>query len=144
MASQITWVKSLAQGVVYVFGGSSGWYGVMYFLLVVLFTFFYTDVLFSQQNYGENLKRSGAQIPGVTAGGPTQRYLTKVMRRITLPGALFLGVVGIVPFIAEHVTGVQSIQLSSMGLIIVVGVVLDTMKQIEAQLIMRRYEGFIK
>ena len=69
------------------FGGNNVWYALMYFLMVVLFTFFYTDVLFSQQNYGDNLKKQGAQIPGVKPGAPTQKYLTKVQRRITLPGA---------------------------------------------------------
>jgi preprotein translocase subunit SecY len=80
------------------FGGISSTYWIMYFIMVVGFTFFYTDVLFTQQNYGENLKRSGAQVPGVTKGAPTQRYLTRVLRRITLPGALLLGMVAIMPF----------------------------------------------
>jgi preprotein translocase subunit SecY len=142
--SSASWVKTLAQGAVYVFGGNSGWYGVMYFLLVVLFTFFYTDVLFSQQNYGENLKRAGAQIPGVTSGAPTQRYLTRVMRRITLPGALFLGVVAVLPYLVGIVvpfagnTGL--LLVSSSGLLIVVGVVRDLFVNLEAELKLRGYD----
>ncbi|MGD0574845.1 MAG: preprotein translocase subunit SecY [Anaerolineales bacterium] len=142
--STASWVKTLAQGAVYVFGGNSGWYGAMYFLLVVLFTFFYTDVLFSQQNYGENLKRAGAQIPGVTSGAPTQRYLTRVMRRITLPGALFLGVVAVLPYLVGIVvpfagnTGL--LLVSSAGLLIVVGVVRDLFFNLEAELKLRGYD----
>ncbi|MGA2112466.1 MAG: preprotein translocase subunit SecY [Anaerolineales bacterium] len=142
--STTSWVKSLASGAVYVFGGSSGWYGAMYFLLVVLFTFFYTDVLFSQQNYGENLKRAGAQIPGVTSGAPTQRYLTRVMRRITLPGALFLGFVAVLPYLVGIVvpfggnTGL--LLVSSAGLLIVVGVVRDLFFNLEAELKLRGYD----
>ena len=80
-----------------------GWiYPVIYFVLVVAFTFFYTDVLFTQQNYGDTLKKQGAQIPGVVRGGPTQKYLTKVQRRITFPGAFFLGFVAVLPYILEH------------------------------------------
>lgn len=142
--SSASWVKTLAQGAVYVFGGNSGWYGAMYFLLVVLFTFFYTDVLFSQQNYGENLKRAGAQIPGVTSGAPTQRYLTRVMRRITLPGALFLGGVAVLPYLVGIVvpfagnTGL--LLVSSAGLLIVVGVVRDLFFNLEAELKLRGYD----
>ena len=144
ISSSLSWVKSLAQGAVYVFGGNSGWYGVLYFLLVVAFTFFYTDVLFSQQNYGENLKRAGAQIPGVTSGAPTQRYLTRVMRRITLPGALFLGVVAVLPYLVGIVvpfagnTGL--LLVSSSGLLIVVGVVRDLFFNLEAELKLRGYD----
>jgi preprotein translocase subunit SecY len=74
-------------------------YYIMYFLMVVAFTFFYTNMLFTQQNYGENLKRVGAQIPGVSRGAPTQRYLTRVLSRITLPGAVFLGLIAILPWL---------------------------------------------
>ena len=76
---------------------------LIYFFMVVVFTFFYTDVLFTQQNYGENLKKQGAQIPGVVRGAPTQKYLTRVQRRITLPGALFLGIVAVLPYILSAV-----------------------------------------
>jgi preprotein translocase subunit SecY len=120
-------------------------YPIIFFVLVVLFTFFYTDILFTQQNYGENLKKQGAQIPGVARGGPTQRYLTKVQRRITLPGALFLGVVAAIPYFLALLLpeGLQQTSLflvSSTGLLIVVGVVRDTFQIIETELKMHGYD----
>jgi len=142
--SQIEWVKNLAISIQNAFGGSSNIYYVMYFLMVVGFTFFYTDVLFSQQNYGENLKKVGAQIPGVSRGAPTQKYLTKVLRRITLPGALFLGIVAILPWLIGLIipfgrnTGL--LLVNSAGLLIVVGVVRDTFFNIEAELRLRGYD----
>jgi preprotein translocase subunit SecY len=142
--SQIEWVKNLALSIQNAFGGSSNIYYIMYFLMVVGFTFFYTDVLFSQQNYGENLKKVGAQIPGVSRGAPTQKYLTKVLRRITLPGALFLGIVAILPWLIGLIipfgrnTGL--LLVNSAGLLIVVGVVRDTFFNIEAELRLRGYD----
>jgi preprotein translocase subunit SecY len=119
-------------------------YWVVYFLLVVGFAFFYTTVIFQQQDLAGTLQRQGGFIPGIRPGKNTADYLSHVINRITWAGALYLAIVAIVPFLARQVTSVQAIQLSSMGLLIVVGVVLDTMKQMEAQLVMRRYEGFIK
>lgn len=141
---KVEWVSKVAQSIQNTFGGNSPVYWIMYFLMVVIFTFFYTDVLFSQQNYGENLKRVGAQIPGVSRGTPTQKYLTKVLRRITLPGALFLGVVAILPWLIGLIvpfgqsTGL--LLVSSAGLLIVVGVVRDTFFTIEAELKLHGYE----
>jgi len=119
-------------------------YWGLYFALVVAFAFFYTSVMFQQQDLPGTLQRQGGFIPGIRPGKHTSDYLNGVIRRITWGGALFLAMVAIIPFLAREITNVQVIQLSSMGLLIVVGVVLDTMKQIEAQLVMRRYEGFIK
>ena len=119
-------------------------YWGLYFLLVVGFAFFYTFVMFQQQDLPGTLQRQGGFIPGIRPGKHTADYLNQVIKRITWGGALFLAVVAIMPFLAREITNVQVMQLSSMGLLIVVGVVLDTMKQIEAQLVMRRYEGFIK
>jgi preprotein translocase subunit SecY len=139
------WVADLANGIQRTFGGSSNAYWVLYFLLVVLFSFFYTDVLFAQQNYGENLKRVGAQIPGVSRGAPTQRYLTRVLRRITLPGALFLGIVAVLPWLVGLVYtpfsgNAGSLLINSAGLLIVVGVVRDTFFNIEAELKIHGYD----
>lgn len=137
-------IAGFAKSVQNIFGGGSDVYWVLYFFMVVLFTFFYTDVLFTQQNYGENLKRVGAQIPGVSRGTPTQRYLTKVLRRITFPGAVFLGIVAILPWFMGLVfplgnnTGL--LLVSSAGLLIVVGVVRDTFFLIDAELKMHGYE----
>jgi preprotein translocase subunit SecY len=146
-------VKNFAMSVQTIFGGNSATYWVMYFFMVVIFTFFYTDVLFTQQNYGENLKKVGAQIPGVNRGAPTQKYLTKVQRRITLPGALFLGLVAILPYLLSLLltavgigTGASSAGLllvSSSGLLIVVGVVRDTFSTIDAELKLHGYQDSI-
>ncbi|UCB43479.1 MAG: preprotein translocase subunit SecY [Dehalococcoidales bacterium] len=119
-------------------------YWGLYFLLVIGFAFFYTMVMFQQQDLPGTLQRQGGFIPGIRPGRNTSTYLNHVINRITTAGAFFLAFVAIIPFLARTVTDVQTIQLSSMGLLIVVGVVLDTMKQMEAQLTMRRYEGFIK
>ena len=119
-------------------------YNVIYFLLVVAFTYFYTMVIFQQQKIAENLQRQGAFIPGVRPGRNTQLYLMRTLNRITLIGALFLGTVAILPFIASRLTGVNSLLLGATSLLIVVGVAIDTMRQLEAQLVMRNYEGFIR
>ena len=119
-------------------------YWGLYFLLVVAFAFFYTMVIFQQQDLPGTLQRQGGFIPGIRPGAHTKGYLDGVIKHLTWAGAIFLALVAIMPFVAREVTNVQVIQLSSMGMLIVVGVVLDTMKQLEAQLVMRRYEGFIK
>ncbi|HWV36678.1 MAG TPA: preprotein translocase subunit SecY [Thermomicrobiales bacterium] len=118
-------------------------YNIVYFFMVVGFTFFYTMVIFQQQHIPESLQRQGAFIPGVRPGRQTEVYLQKVLSRITIVGALFLGIVAILPFIAAQITGVQNLLLSATSLLIVVGVAIDTMRQLEAQLLMRNYEGFI-
>ena len=119
-------------------------YWGFFFLLVVGFAFFWTMIVFQQQDLPGALQRQGGFIPGIRPGRQTSDYLNNVIKRITWGGALFLAAVALMPFMAREVTNVQVIQLSSMGLLIMVGVALDTMKQLEAQLVMRRYEGFIK
>ena len=150
-----SWVGSLALGVTNYLGPTSGLYWLLYFLFTVAFTYFYTDVMFRQQNLPETLQKQGGFIPGIRPGPRTEAYLNGVLSRITLVGALFLGFVAILPFVvglivsgfigsADVLTSNRSLIISSTGLLIVVGVVLDTMKQIEAQLMMRNYEGFIR
>jgi preprotein translocase subunit SecY len=132
--------------------GNDAWlYWILYFLMVIGFTYFYTDVIFRQQNLADSLQRQGGFIPGLRPGKRTEEYLNRVLQRITLVGAVFLGVVAILPWLVQLVPGLertggqtQSLLITSTGLLIVVGVVLDTMKQLEAQLLMRHYEGFIK
>ena len=119
-------------------------YWVAVFFLVVVFTFFYTLVIFQQQNLSENLQRNGGFVPGIRPGKPTQDYLTRVVIRITWGGALFLGIIAIIPFFITQVTDVRALTLSSTSLLIMVGVALDTMRQLESQLLMRNYEGFIR
>lgn len=141
VGSQTEWVRNIAIQISNLFGGTSDWYGFLFFIMVVAFSFFYTDVIFSQQNYGENLKRQGAQVPGVTKGAPTQRYLTKVLRRITLPGAVFLGIVAVIPFLLRPLLpNVQNFSIMSTGLLIVVGVVRDTFFGLDAELKLRGYD----
>ena len=130
--------------------GSSNWgYWTIYFLMVVVFTFFYTTVLFDQQAYGDNLKKAGANVPGVLTGAPTQKYLSAVQSRITLVGAVFLGLVAIMPFLLGLILGAFNISaasntgiflITSSGLLIVVGVVRDTFQNIDAELKLHGYQ----
>ncbi|MEK7442640.1 MAG: preprotein translocase subunit SecY [Chloroflexota bacterium] len=141
VASQTEWVRTFAAGTINLFSNSrDNGYIIIYFLMVVGFSFFYTDVIFQQQNYGENLKKSGAQVPGVTKGAPTQKYLERVLRRITLPGALFLGVVAVLPFVAGNVFSANAFTVLGSGLLIVVGVVKDTFFGLETELKLRGYD----
>jgi preprotein translocase subunit SecY len=127
-----------------------------YFLLVVGFTYFYTDVMVQNQNLAENLQKQGGFIPGIRPGRRTQEFITRVVRRITLVGGLFLGIIAIIPGIMQIVSGIflgctvsaqgmnPAYVITGSGVIIVVGVVIDTMRQLEAQLMMRNYEGFMR
>jgi preprotein translocase subunit SecY len=152
--SQAEWVSKTANAVSNVFDGNSPYYYVMYFVMVILFTYFYTDVIFQQQDIADTLKKQGGTIGRLRPGRRTSEYLNNVLRRITLAGAVFLGLVAILPWlinlllslvIGEAAVGYSSrMIISSSGLLIAVGVVLDTMKQLEAQLRMRHYEGFIR
>ena len=148
ISSETQWVRDLSTSIQNFFNptGINSWgYWVLYFIMVVSFTYFYTTVIFEQQNYGDNLKRSGAQIPGVHSGAATQKYLSRIQSRITLPGALLLGTVAIMPFLLQLVipAAANSIGLflvSSSGLLIVVGVVRDTFMNIEAELKLHGYQ----
>jgi preprotein translocase subunit SecY len=143
-------VVAFANSIKNTFNGTTWVYWLLYFLMVVGFTFFYTDVLFAQQNYGENLKKVGAQVPGINRGVPTQKYLTKVQRRITFPGALFLGMVAVLPYliglglkaagVSTQASSSTLLLVSSAGLLIVVGVVRDTFQNIDAELKLHGYE----
>ncbi len=143
-AADRPWLHGSAQFLVKVFDANSLQYQIVYFVLVVGFTYFYTVVVFQQQNIAENLQKNGGFIPGIRPGAPTNAFLSRVLTRITLVGALFLGTVAILPWVAAQATGIQTLFLGSTSLLIVVGVAVDTMRQLEAQLLMRHYEGFIK
>ncbi|HUE98133.1 MAG TPA: preprotein translocase subunit SecY [Anaerolineales bacterium] len=146
--SPTAWVSTFSTNLQNFFNptGINSWgYWVLYFIMVVSFTYFYTTVIFEQQNYGNNLKRSGAQIPGVHSGAATQKYLSRIQSRITLPGALLLGTVAIMPFLLQLIIPAASANagiflLSSSGLLIVVGVVRDTFMNIEAELKLHGYQ----
>lgn len=118
-------------------------YSLLLFFMVVGFTYFYTVVLFAQQNLPESLKNNGGFIPGIRPGKATEAYLGRVLNRITLAGAIFLGIVAVLPYITAGLTGVANVGVSSTALLIVVGVAVDTMRQLEAQLMMRNYEGYL-
>src|SRR5215216_2158413 len=145
-ASVFGWVTvgEIATKIYETFNAGTSWvYWTLYFVMVVAFTFFYALVIFQQQNIAENLQRQNGFIPGIRPGRPTHQYLSGVLVRITVAGALFLGLVAVLPYFVKTLTGFQTLTIQSTAMLIVVGVALDTMRQLEAQLIMRNYRGFI-
>jgi preprotein translocase subunit SecY len=144
-------LQNFANGVINFFSpGQSAWYILLYFAAVVGFTYFYTDVMIQQQDLPGSLKRQGGFIPGIRPGKPTSEFINAVHRRITLVGALFLGGVAVLPsltdLILQQTVGIQTgaLLITASGLLIVEGTVVDTMRQLEAQLLMRHYDGFMK
>lgn len=119
-------------------------YNAIYFILVVGFTYFYTAVVFNPKKIAEEIQKYGGFIPGIRPGSPTANYLNYILTRITLAGALFLGIIAIFPTIARYLTNIQNLVLGGTGILIVVSVILETIKAIEAQLVMRNYESFAK
>ncbi|HBP01128.1 MAG: Protein translocase subunit SecY [Candidatus Moranbacteria bacterium GW2011_GWE1_49_15] len=117
-------------------------YGAMYFVLVVLFTYFYTAVVFDPNKISENLQKQGGYIPGIRPGKPTSEFLYKIMNRITLAGSMFLGTIAVLPLIVQGLSGVSTFTIGGTSILIVVSVVIETIKQIEGQMVMRDYEGF--
>jgi preprotein translocase subunit SecY len=141
VSSSTQWLASTANWVgTYIANTGTWYYWAIYFLLVVGFTYFYAYVVWQQQNIPETLQKQGAHIPGYRPGEATRKHLNDILNRITLAGALFLGIVAVLPYVAR-VGGNQL--LSSAALLIVVGVVLDTVRQVEAQMVMRNYSGFL-
>ncbi len=119
-------------------------YNVVYFLLVVVFTFFYSSIVLNTRDVADNLKKSGSFIPGIRPGQPTVDYLNKILYRITTAAAIYLGLLAVLPSVMQQGLSVTTFYLGSTSLLIVVGVALDTINQIEARLAMRDYKGFIK
>lgn len=117
-------------------------YGIAYFVLVVIFTYFYTAVVFDPVKISDNLQKQGGYIPGIRPGATTAEYLYHIINRITLAGALFLGVISVLPFVVQGMTGIQAFSLGGVSILIVVSVVLETVKHIQSQLTMRSYESF--
>ena len=115
-------------------------FGIFYFILVFFFTYFYTAVTFDPDNIAENLQKSGGFVPGIRPGHPTADYLSHIINRITLAGALFLGVIAVLPFVVQAATGIATLTLGGTALLIVVSVVLELIKQVEGKLVMREYE----
>lgn len=135
------WVAKAADYIITVFSNQI-FYGALYFLLVVAFTFFYTSVIFHPTQIAENLQKNGGFVPGIRPGLNTASYLKYVINRIIFAGALFLGALAILPLIMQGFTGLQSLVIGGTSLLIVVSVVIETVKQIEAQMLTREYEKY--
>jgi preprotein translocase subunit SecY len=143
--SGVGWVAAISQGIVSFFNPRTIPYVVLYFVLTVGFTYFYTAFTFKPDDTSEQLRKNGGFIPGIRPGRPTADYLARVVTRITIAGALFLGIVATLPtLLGLFIPALAGIALGGTGLLIVVSVIVETMKQIEAQLLMRNYEGFIR
>ena len=125
-------------------GGVSLWYILIYFFLIIFFTYFYTAITFNPTDVADNMKKYGGFIPGIRPGRPTAEYLSYTLTRITLPGAVFLGIIAVLPFIALGIWRISQFPFAGAAVLIMVGVGLETMKQIESQLMTRHYEGFLK
>ena len=134
-------VASAASKAYYLFQ-NQWFYGIFYFSLVVIFTYFYTAVIFDPTKIAENLQKQGGYVPGIRPGTPTVEYLAKVLGHVTLVGAVFLGTVAVLPVAVRGLTGVQSLTIGGISILIVVSVVLEMVKHIQSQLAMRSYEGF--
>ena len=143
--SQVEGVRNVANAIGAFLSPTSIQYSIIYFVLVVGFTYFYTAFTFKPDETAEQLRKNGGFIPGIRPGRPTQEYLGRVVSRITLAGSLFLGTVAVFPVVLGVLDpSLQGLAIGGTGLLIVVSVVVETMKQIEAQLMMRNYEGFIR
>ena len=140
--SDATWVQLLNE---YFVQGSHPLYMATFFLLIIFFTYFYVSITFNPQEVADNMKKYGGFIPGIRAGKPTEDYLSYVLSRITLPGALYLGLISLIPLIAlVLINANQNFPFGGTSILIMVGVALDTVKQIESQLQQRNYEGFLR
>ena len=137
-------LSKIAREMATVFSPGGVIYNLTYFFLVVGITYFYTAVILNPEKISEEIKKYGGFIPGIRPGAPTADYLNKILTRITLAGAIFLGLVAILPSLAQGLTGVATMTLGGTGILIVVSVILETTKQLEAMLVMRSYEGFLK
>ncbi len=137
-------VRNIANAAIGFFSGKNAWYAPVYFAAVVGFTYFYTFVQVEQQNLAETLQKQGGFIPGVRPGHRTEEFILGIYKRITLFGALFLGLVAVLPYIIGLFMNSNQMLIQSSGLLIVVGTVMDTMRQLESQLMMRNYEGFLR
>lgn len=129
--------------VVYNFFSNQTYYGLIYFVLVIAFTYFYTFIIFQPQQMAENLQKQGGFIPGIRPGTDTEKYLYSVIQRLTLVGALFLALIAVLPIVVQQATKVQTLNLGGTSLLIVVAVVLEIMRQVRAQLITRTYDSYI-
>ena len=143
-AQNTPWLRDMLTFTMGLFNPMGVFYNVMYAALVIFFTYFYSAITFNIQDVADNMKKYGGFIPGIRPGRPTAEYLERVLSRITLVSALFLAFIAVAPTFIMQLTGVNTFFLGSTSLLIIVGVALDTMQQIEARLVMRHYQGFMK
>ncbi|MDD5749206.1 MAG: preprotein translocase subunit SecY [Patescibacteria group bacterium] len=141
LRSDTYWIASSSQWIIDIFQNQI-FYGAIYFLMVVFFTYFYTSVIFKPDQIAENLQKQGGFVPGIRPGSHTSGYLNFVMNRIIFAGAIFLGLIAVLPFIIGPATGIVTMSIGGTSLLITVSVAIETVKQIDAQLVMRDYEGF--
>ncbi|MBU4256972.1 preprotein translocase subunit SecY, partial [Patescibacteria group bacterium] len=134
------WIAKASEWTISIFQNQL-FYGIIYFLLVFAFTYFYTEVIFHPAQIAENLQKQGGFIPGIRPGRHTSEYLANTTHKIIFAGALFLGIIAILPLIMRYFTGMESLAVGGTSLLIVVAVVIETVKQVESQLTMREYEG---
>ena len=138
LANFFPWASSAANWL-------NGWvYPTLYAVLILFFTFFYTAIVFNPYDVSDNIRKYGGFIPGLRPGRPTTEFLSAVLNRVTLLGAVFLALVAVLPFFFGSLVGIPNVSFGGTALLIVVGVALETMKQIESQMVMRHYEGFIR
>ena len=135
-------IAHIATTISKIFQDNSTTYGVIYFILVILFTYFYASVVFKPDQVSDNLQKQGGFVPGLRPGKETADYLGSVLYKITFIGAIFLGFIAVLPYIVQSLTNVQSLVLGGTGLLIVVSVIIDTIRQIKAQLVMRTYDQY--
>ena len=123
---------------------SGGWiYSIVYFLLIIMFAYFYVTIQYNPVEMANNLRQSNGTIPGIRPGKPTSDFIAKILSKITLIGALFLAFIALLPIVFGALTGMHNMQLGGTSVIILVGVALDTVKQMESQMMMRHYKGFL-
>jgi preprotein translocase subunit SecY len=140
---QGSWFSQFVQ--TYFSTGSHPLYMAVYFAMIIFFTYFYVAITFNPTEVADNMKKYGGFIPGIRAGKPTEEYLSYVLSRITFPGSLYLGLISLIPLVAFVLIGAnQNFPFGGVSILIMVGVALDTVKQIESQLQQRNYEGFLR
>jgi len=135
---------AIVKNILNIFSPNSILYPILYFLLVLGFTYFYASIVFDPSDLAENFKKYGGFIPGVRPGKPTEEYLSNTLNKLNFVGGCFLGLIALIPTFIERFTGVTEFQLGGTSILIMVGVILDTIKTLEAQMMMKSYEGFLK
>ncbi|OIO07766.1 preprotein translocase subunit SecY [Candidatus Falkowbacteria bacterium CG_4_10_14_0_2_um_filter_41_15] len=140
LSAKTVWIANFSQWTINIFQNQL-FYGIIYFLLVFAFTYFYTEIVFHPDQIAENLQKQGGFVPGIRPGRHTTEYLGSITHKIILVGALFLGLIAVLPLVMRYFTGIQSLAIGGTSLLIVVSVVIDTVKQIQSQMTMREYDG---